>query len=167
MAALAPRDVEDEKQNPAASDVAKKIVTETDVAVRSFDQTRDVGDRRPAIAIEIDYTDYRMKGGEWIGRDFRVRRGEFAEQSRFAGIGITHQRSISHRSKLEEEMSLLALSAFGVLNRRAIPRALEMNIAFPAASTLAKNELLAVVREIGDFIRRIVLLWGRRTAWRE
>ncbi len=52
MPAFASRDVEDEKQNPAASDVAKKIVTEADVAMRSFDQTGNVGNRRAAIFIE-------------------------------------------------------------------------------------------------------------------
>src|SRR5438067_2367032 len=107
MPAFASRDIENEKQDTAAGDVAKKIVTEADVAMRSFDQTGNVGTRRAAIAVEINHSDYRMEGCEWIGRDLWMRRRDFSEQGRLAGIWITHQRGVGHRSKLEEEVTLL------------------------------------------------------------
>src|SRR5436190_21491843 len=47
-------------------------------------------------------------------------------------------------------MSLLAFLAFGVLKRSAIPRALEMDVAFAAAAAQAENELLSVAGQIGD-----------------
>ena len=53
VTSFASRDVEDEKQKPAARDVPKKIVTETDVPMRSFDQAGNIRDRRAAIVIEM------------------------------------------------------------------------------------------------------------------
>ena len=150
--AFASRTVEDEKQDAAARDVAKKIVTEADVAMCSLDQSGNIGNRGAAIAIEINHADHRMKRGKRIGRDLRVRGRDFSEQGRLAGIRITHERSVGHRPKLEKEVTLLALFAFRVLDGSAIPRTLEMNVALSATSTLAENEFLAVVGEIGDWI---------------
>src|ERR1044071_637101 len=121
MPALASRDIENKKQNAAAGDVTKKIVPEADVAMRSFDQAGNVGNRCAAIATKINDSDHRMKGGEGIGRDLWMRRGDFSEQGRLAGIWITDQSGVGHRSKLEKEVPLLTFFAFGVLDRRAIP----------------------------------------------
>ena len=120
MPPFASRDIEDEKQDPAARDVAQKIVAETDVAMRPFDQAGNVGNRGPAIFIELNHADHRMKRGERIGRDLRMRRGNLPEQRRLAGIRITDERRVGHRPQLEKEMTLLALFAFRVLDRRAI-----------------------------------------------
>src|SRR5207247_10804435 len=101
MPAFASRDIENEKQDAAAGDVAKKIVTQADVAMRSFDQAGNVGNRRAAIAIKINHSHYRMECCEGIGRDLWMGCRDFSEQGRLAGIWITHQRGLGHRSKLE------------------------------------------------------------------
>src|SRR3954466_8707444 len=49
-------------------------------------------------------------------------------------------------------MTLLAFVAFRVLDRRAIPRTLEVHIPLPAFATFAKHKLLTVFREINDRI---------------
>ena len=92
---------------------------------------------------------------------------EIFPRGRLAGIRITHQRGIGHRPKLEEEVTLLTLFAFRVLDRSAIPRTLEMNVTLPAVTALTKNKLFTVVGEICDWIRGLVLLKGRHAACRE
>jgi hypothetical protein len=44
--------------------VTKKIVPETDVAMRAFDETRDVSDRGAFVSVEFDDADDRIQGCE-------------------------------------------------------------------------------------------------------
>src|SRR6478609_9465960 len=52
MPAFAAGDIENEKQDTAPGNVTEKIVAQPDVAMRAFDQTRNIRDRRAAIADE-------------------------------------------------------------------------------------------------------------------
>src|ERR1041384_4870090 len=107
MPAFAASDIENEKQNPATCDVPKKVVAESDISVRAFDESRNVCDRSATITVELDHADDGMKRGERIGRYLRMRRGDFAEQSRLARIRITDERRVRHRSQFKYEMALL------------------------------------------------------------
>ena len=150
MTSFASGDIEHEKQQPAAGDMAEKIVAEPDVAMRSFDESRNVRDRRPAVAVEFDHAHNGMKGGERIRRHLRMRRGNFPQQSGFARVGITDERRVRHRAQLEEKVALLSFLAFRVLNGRAVLRTLEVDIALAAFAALAEDELFSVVGEIGE-----------------
>jgi len=81
--------------------------------------------------------------------------GNFPEQRRLSGVRIADKRRVRDRAQLEEEMALLALFTLGVLNRRAVLRAFEMDIAFPAAAAFAEDKLLAIVRKISNGLRLI------------
>src|SRR5438105_1759812 len=134
MPAFASGDIEHEQQHPAARDVPEKIVPEPDVAMGAFDQAWNVCDRSAAITVEFNDADDRMKGSEWVRSDLRMRGGNFPQQRRFARVRITDQGRVRHRAQFQKEMSLLSLLAFRVLDRRAVLRALEVNIAFAATA---------------------------------
>src|SRR2546428_7576934 len=97
-------------------------MAESDVPMRAFDQTRNVRDRRSTISGKLNHADNRMQRRERIRRHFRPRRRNSPKQSRLPSIRITDQSRIRYCSQLKQEMTLLALLAFGVFAWRAIPR---------------------------------------------
>src|ERR1700742_3707995 len=112
--------------------------------MRAVDQSRNVRDRRPAIAIKLHYAHDRMHGRKWIGRDFRMGRGDFSQEGRLPGIRVADQGRVCHRPKLEEEITLLTFFALCVLNRGPVLRAFEMDVALAAFPAFAEDELLAL-----------------------
>ena len=101
IAAFASGDVEDEEQSAASRDVPQKLVAESEPAMRALNQTGNISDRSAAIFGKIDHTDDRMQRREWIWRNFRTRGGNFAKQSRFAGVRIANERGIGDRAQLK------------------------------------------------------------------
>jgi len=77
-----------------------------------------------------------MQRREGISGDFRPGCGNLSEQSRFSSIRVTDQSGVGDRAQLQQEMPLLPFFAFGVFARRAITRALEMNVTFAAGAAL-------------------------------
>ena len=126
----------------AAGDVPQKSVPEPKISMRAFDQTRNIRHRRAAIIREIHHADHRVQSRERIRRDLRMGRGNSPQQRRFPGIRVTDQSGIGDRPQLENEGPLLAFFALCVLARRAIPRALEMDVSFPALASVTKNKFL-------------------------
>src|SRR6266496_1502982 len=123
---------------------------ESKTTVRAFDQTRYVGDHRPAITGELHHADNRMQRGKRIRCNLGTRRRNFAEQRRFACVRVTDQRSIGDCAQLQEEMTLLSFFALGVLPRCAIPRTFKMYVALPAGAAMTQNEFLAIPRKIDN-----------------
>ena len=74
------------------------------------------------------------------------------DQCRFPGVGITDEGRVCDRTQFEKKLTAFALAAFGVFARRAIARALEMHITFPASATFAEQKLLTLAREISEKI---------------
>src|SRR5438477_5546949 len=93
-----------------------------------------------------------MQGGKWIRRDPGSGSGDLLDQCRFPGVGITDERCVCDRTQLEKKMTALALAAFGIFARRAIARAFEMDITFPARATFAEQKLLILTGEISEKI---------------
>src|SRR5450432_4413160 len=118
----------------------EKSVPETKIAVRPFDQSRDVRDRRAPIIGKLHHPDHWMQGGEGIRRHFGMRRRDSSQERRFSGIWITYETGVRDRAQLENESRLLALPPLGVLARRPIARTLEMDIPFPAFAPVTENE---------------------------
>src|SRR5205823_2901262 len=80
IAAFASGNVDHEEKNSAARDVSKEFVTESKPAVRAFNQTGNVRDRRASIFRKFHHTDDRMQRGEGIGRNSWTCRGDFSKQ---------------------------------------------------------------------------------------
>ena len=74
-----------------------------------------------------------------------MRRGNLAEERGLARVRITDEGGVRHRAQLEQEMALLAFLAFRVLDRRAVLRTFEVDVAFAALAAFAENEFFAVV----------------------
>ena len=83
--------------------------------MRSFDQSRNIRNRRAPIIRELHHADHRMQSREGIRRDLRMRRRDSPEQSRFSRVRITDQSGVRDRAQLEQESSFFAFFAFGVL----------------------------------------------------
>ena len=75
-------------------EVPQKIVAEADIAMRAFDQTGNVRDRRSTVSQKLNHTDNRMQGRERIRRHFRPRRRNSPKQSRLPSIRIADQSRV-------------------------------------------------------------------------
>src|ERR1017187_9952674 len=64
IAAFTSGSINHENQKAAARNVSQKIVAESEIAVRTFDQSRNIGDRGAAITRKLNYADNRMQRGE-------------------------------------------------------------------------------------------------------
>src|SRR4051812_41926986 len=120
-------------------------MAEPDVAMRTFDQSRNVRDRCPAVAIEVHHAHDRVQRRKWIGRHLRMGGGNFSEQGRLPRIWVTDESGVRHRAELEKEMSLLPFFAFRVLDRGAVLRAFKMDVALSPAAAFAEDELLVLI----------------------
>src|SRR5260370_4955436 len=98
IAVFGPRDVDNEQENSSTSDVSQKLVAESEAAMRPFDQTGNVSDRRASVSRKFYRSDDRMQRRERIGGDFRSSSRNFSQQSRFASGRITDQSRICDRS---------------------------------------------------------------------
>src|SRR5215203_3627844 len=73
IASLASGDIDYENQNAAARNVAQEFVTQPYSAVRTFDQTGDIGDRGASVTWKFNDADDRVKCGKRISGDLRPR----------------------------------------------------------------------------------------------
>lgn len=81
-----------------------------------------------------------MQRRKGVGRHLRVRGRKRPEQSGFPGVRISDQAGIGDHAQLEKEPPLFTRRALGILPRRAIARAFEMNIAPATATALPKQK---------------------------
>ena len=120
-----------------ALDVFQECMSETDVVMRSLDQSRNIGDGQPRIIRVFDHADHRMKRGKRIRRYFGARRRNRAQQRGFPGIRISHQADIGDGFEFEIQLALLARFARLPFARRAVGVGRETGIA-PAAPAAAR-----------------------------
>ena len=138
----------------ASGDVPEKCVAEAKIAMRPFDQTRDVRHRRAAIIGEINHADHRVQGRKRIRRHLRMGRGNSPQKRRLSGVRVTDQPGVGDRAQLENESPLLSFFTLRVLARRAIARALEMDVSFAAFAAVTKNKLFVRQSEVRDLFER-------------
>src|SRR5260370_29929195 len=123
-------------------------MAESEPVMRAFNQTGDVRNRRTPVIRKFHHADDWMQCCERICCYFRLCRRNFPQKRGFARVWITNQAGIRDGSQFEKEMPLIAFFAFGVLAWRAITRALEMHVAFPARATATKDKLLLIPYKI-------------------
>src|SRR5204862_145008 len=142
-----------------------EFVSESKTAVRTFDQTRNVGDRRPAIARELYHADDRMQCGKRIRCHLWTRRRTFSEQRRFARVGVTNQRSIRARAQFQEKMALPIRSPNHVATASPITATRSAFLhKFLPPKTHAPTATVARLREHFDSIDKHVS--GKVEAWK-
>jgi hypothetical protein len=103
VSAFASGNINNEQQNLAARDVAQEFVPESKTEVRAFNQTGDIGNRRPSIIGKLHHADNRMQRRKRIHCHLWTRCRDFPEQRRFARVRITDQCSIRNRAQLERK----------------------------------------------------------------
>ena len=123
---------------------------EADVAVGTLDQARDVRHGRAHEAGKLDHADHGGEGGEGIRGNLGRRIRERAEQGRFAGVGETHEPDVGDAAEFEVIPALVALRAFGELDRGLVCVGAETPVALAADAAATKQKPLAGGREVGD-----------------
>ena len=83
-------------------------------------------------------------------RNFRACFGNGGEQRGLAGVWVTDQADFGHDAQFEEVIAFASGLARLCETRRLADGRGEVAVAQAAASAFAKNELLAVLRQIGD-----------------
>src|SRR4051794_37288302 len=127
-------------------------------AAGAFDEPGNIGDH---IAILIwrlarGYdAKVRFKSSEGIVGDLWTGRGDARNQSRFSGIGISHQTNIGQQLQLESIMALLARTSQLMLARCLVRRCSEVLIATSPAPTGRDHQALVGTREIMNALARV------------
>lgn len=142
--------VEQQHENFAALDVAQKFVAEADVRVRAFDESGHVANGEPVPVGVFHDADLRMQRGERIRGDFGSRFGYGGEQRGFAGVRIADEADFGHDAQFQQKITFVAGFARLREARCLACGGREIPIAQPATPAFAQNELLAVLRKIGD-----------------
>ena len=150
IAAFAAGHIENEEKHFAADDVAEELVSEAFVFVGSFDDSRDIGDREAAILWEINDAHNGVQGCKRIGCGFWMGSGNGTEERGFSGIGISDEPDVGDRAEFEVKPSLLSRITLRVLPGHPVCGALEMGVSLAAVPAFAKQELLAILGQIGN-----------------
>ena len=153
---LAAGGVENEDQQLTTDDVPEKIVTQSDVLVRSLDQPWDIREGGTLESFEFHHPDNRIQGGEWIRRNLGMRSRNLDDQSRLPSIRVTHQADIRNLAQFQKKITFLTRPPFGELPRRAIDRTFEVGVPLAPSPALAQNELLIFLIEISHFLSSIL-----------
>ena len=125
-------------------------MSEAFVFVGPLDDTRDIGNGDPAVFREIHDADDGMEGGERIGSGFGMGCGDGAEEGGFSGVGISDEPDIGDRAEFEIKPAFFAGVALGVLSGNPVGRAFEVGVSLAAVAAFAKQELLAVLSQVGN-----------------
>src|SRR5205807_7881740 len=149
---FASRNIDNEQQNSAARNMSEKFMAESEPVMRAFNQAGYVRDRCAPVIGKFHHTDDWVQCRKGICCHLGMCRRNFSQKRGFARVWITNQARICNCPQLEKEMPLLAFFAFRVLARRAIARALEMDISFSARATPTKHKLLAIPCKIDNQI---------------
>ena len=88
-------------ENARALDVLEKTVSESEPAMRAFDQPGNVGDDKAAVIGEIDDTQIRSQRGESVIGDFGPSGADAGDESGFSGIRESDDRGIGQKLELE------------------------------------------------------------------
>ena len=91
-----------------------------------------------------------MQRGERIRRDFRTRAGNGREQRGLARVRITDQPDFRDDAQFQKKIAFVARLARLRETRRLARGGGEIAIAQSAATAFAQNELLPVLRQVGD-----------------
>src|SRR5439155_6964334 len=94
------------------------------------------------LRIDRDYAQVRLECRKWIIRNFGTRRRHARQQSRFAGIGESHQADVGEQLQLQPQAALLTRESVLMFLGRAMDRRSEACIASSAASATANDETL-------------------------
>ena len=140
--------VDQMQQHPAAFDMAEKAVADPLALVGAFDQARDIGQNEVAVA-RVDDAQMRMQGGERIVGDPGPGARNPGEEGRFAGIRQADQPGIGNQLQAQPQRAFLAGPARFAAARRAVGRALEMDVAAPAIAALGEQRPVADRYQIG------------------
>src|SRR6185295_4119801 len=123
------------QQQLRALNMSQKSIAQTRAGVRTFDQSRYVGDHESFEVTEIDYLKVRLKGRERIVRNLRTRRRHRRDKRRLARIRETNETNICEQLQLELKIQFFALASVLMIARSAIRRSREVGVAKTAAAT--------------------------------
>src|SRR6185369_14428212 len=123
-------------------DVTQKAIAQASTRVRSFDQTRNVGNDKRTKVSEVNHAEVRFQRGERVVGNLGTRRGNSGNKRRLSGIRKTHQPNIREQLQFELQLALFALAAALVISRRTIGRTREVRVA--ETTTAAARSLPAI-----------------------
>src|SRR6478736_1076876 len=102
--------------------MAEKFVTEPDVFVRAFNQSRHVANGEAFEVGILNDARLRMQRGERVRRHLWSRAGDGREQGGLAGVRITDQADFGHDAEFKKKFALGARLARLRETRRLMAR---------------------------------------------
>ena len=117
VTAFAAGGIHHEHEEAAAHDVPEELMTETDIGVGSFDESRDVCQGATMERTKVHDAHHGLEGGEGIIGDLGLGGGELGEERRLACIGEADKSGIGNGSQLKVELALFSGNTGGVLAR--------------------------------------------------
>src|SRR6266511_3000029 len=147
--------IDNVKNQTRSLDVAQKTVAKAMARVRAFDQPWYVDDDKRHVA---DYGDaqVRRQRCKWIVGNLRMGRAERRQKARFAGVRLPHQPNVADGFQLEGERPLFAGLALTRHARRPVRAGCEMDVSQAALSTPCHDDLLIIVRQVGEEMLALV-----------
>src|SRR5438477_3372126 len=143
--------IDDVSEDARALDVAQEAKSQADSARRSFEQSWDVGQHEPPLAL-VHHPELWVEGRERIGGHRRGGGRERLQQRRLAGVGRPDQADVGDELEVQRHRLLNSREAGLGVVRRLAARALEVHVA-PAAGTSGRDHLrgpgLVEVRDQG------------------
>ncbi|MPM21982.1 hypothetical protein SDC9_68432 [bioreactor metagenome] len=118
-------------------------MSQSDIAVRAFDQPRDVRHRQPAEIGIFHHPDHRMQRGEGVRRHLGPRRRNRPQQRRLAGVGIADQPGVGDGFQFEFEPEFLAFAALFGLARSPVAAGGKTGVAAPALAAMRHHHFHA------------------------
>lgn len=132
-------------------------MSQTDVLMRSGNQTRDIGYGETPEVVRFNHSDIRIERSEWIRSSAGVGGRYRSQKRRFAGIGKANQADISDDFQFQ-----IQDSAFPFLSRLEllwcpVDGIDVMQIPFSAASAMGRYEFLSVLLEIAEEFTAVMI----------
>ena len=144
--------VHDERR---ALDMAQELVPQAAALVSTLDKPGDVGHDEAVIA-RARHAQVRHERGERVVGDLRARRAHLRDERRLAGARHAHEGRVGHELHLQLDPALLGRLAQLGERGRAPGRRHEVDVAAAAHAALGHGDALAVVREVGDELARLL-----------
>src|SRR6185437_11133030 len=154
--------VDQMQQRAAALDMAEEARAQTGAVMGAFDQAGNIGHDELAVA-DLHHAKAGMKRREGIIGDLGPRVRRRREERRLAGVGQADQADIGDQLQPQPDPAFLAGPALVGAARRAVGRALVVQVAVAAVAALGEHDALADLGQVGEQSLVVFLEYLRAT----